>query len=146
MSDQGLTNHPSPKRRRVGGRELAFALWGGPLAWFAQLNINYALVATPCFPGPHRNLQLPGNAQWTYVLAIIVYLMLLAVAVCAGLLSARLFRRVGGETAGSDADVEEAGTGRTRFLSYWGMLLGFGFAVVILVNAAALIFIPPCAI
>ena len=146
MTDEPLTHHPSPKRGRVGGFELAFALWGGPLAWFVQLNVNYALVAQPCFPGPNRNLELPGEAQWAFVAAVVVYLLLLAVAVAAGLLSVRLFQRTRDETVGSDTDVEEAGTGRTRFLSYWGMLLGFGFAVVILVNAAGLIMVPPCAI
>ena len=146
MTDEPLTHHPSPKRARVRGAELAFALWGGPLAWFVQLNINYALVAQPCFPGPQRNVELPGNAHWAFAAAVVVYLLLLAVAIAAGLLSVILFRRMHDETTGSDTDVEEAGAGRTRFLTYWGMLLGFGFAVVILVNAAALLTVPPCAI
>lgn len=145
MSDEGLTRHPSPQRKRTGRWEMAFALWGGPAAWYAQLNINYALMSTPCFPGSERNLELPRNAEWTHVTAGIVYLLLFMVALAAGFLSLRLFRRVGGEDAGSQANVEEAGTGRTRFLTYWGMLMGFGFALVIFVNAAALIMVPPCA-
>lgn len=145
MTDEPLTHHPSPRRGQVGGMELAFALAGGPLAWFAQLNVNYALTAQPCFPGPHRNVELPGDAHWAFAAAIVVYLLLLAVAVAAGLLSLRLFKRTRNETVGSNADVEEAGTGRTRFLAYWGMLMGFGFAVVILVNAVALIMVPQCA-
>lgn len=145
MSDEGLTRHPSPQRQRTGRWQMAFALWGGPAAWYAQLNINYALMSTPCFPGPERNLELPAGAQWTHVTAAIVYVVLLLVALAAGFLSVRLFRRVGSEEAGNRANVEEAGTGRTRFLTYWGMLMGFGFALVIFVNAAALIMVPPCA-
>lgn len=145
MTDQGLTSHPSPQRGRVGRWELAFALWGGPLAWYAQLNVNYALAALPCFPNPDRNVSLPAHAEWTYVSVVVVYLALILVAIAAGLFSVRLFRRVGGEETASRANVEEAGTGRTRFLTYWGMLMGFGFASVILVNGAALVVVPQCA-
>lgn len=145
MSDQGLTRHPSPERRKVSRSALAFAVLGGPAAWYAQLNINYGLTAAPCFPGPQRNLALPDEAQWAIISAVIVYVLLLVVALAAGLLAVRLFRRTGSETSGSRADVQEAGTGRTRFLTYWGMLMGFGFALVIFVNLAALILVPPCA-
>ena len=146
MTREQLTEHPSPERGKVGRWELAFALWGGPLAWYAQLNINYGLLSTPCFPNSDRNSSLPEHAQWTYVTAFIVYAVLLLVAVAAGILAVRLFRRTQGEIAGSRANAEEAGTGRTRFLTYWGMLLGFGFALVILVNAAALVMVPPCTV
>lgn len=145
MTREQLTEHPSPERGKVGRWELTFALWGGPAAWYAQLNVNYGLLSTACFPNAERNTVLPEHAEWTLVAAFLVYGALLLVALAAGLLAVRLYRRTGGETAGSHANVEEAGTGRTRFLSYWGTLTGFGFALVILVNAAALIGVPPCA-
>ena len=145
MSDQGLTRHPSPERAKVSRLELLFALWGGPAAWYTQLNVNYGLTSLACFPGAQRELELPAQAHWTYVGALIVYVVLLLFALASGFIAVRLFQRTGGETAGSHANVEEAGTGRTRFLIYWGMLMGFGFALVILVNLAALILVPPCA-
>jgi len=146
MSDERLTHHPSPKRHSVAPWRLGYALLGGPLAWWAQLNISYGLAVTPCFPGPERNLQLPGDATWILWVTAIAYLALLAMAVGAGLTAVQVYRKVQGEDAGSDAEVDEAGTGRTRFLAYCAMLLGFGFAAVILVNVAALLVVPPCGV
>lgn len=125
---------------------LGFGVWGGPLAWFIQLNANYALVSTPCFPGPERNLELPAHSAWTTPATFLVYIACVAVAVFAGLVSLKLLRRTRGENVESSASLQEAGHGRTRFLAFWGALLGFGFAAVIAVNLLALIMVPPCAL
>lgn len=142
--DQGLSDHPSPKRDRVSNAALLFAFLGGPLAWFAFQNLAYALFATPCFPSAERNSMLPASASWVWVLAIAAFLLCAAVAFLSGVVGLRLLRRTRGEQAGSSGGLEEAGTGRTRFVAYWGALLGFGFGILILSYAAALLVVPPC--
>lgn len=142
--DPGLSHHPAPQRGRTGGWETAFSLFGGPLAWFLQLNASYLLMSTPCYPSADRNVALPAEAMWVWPLAVGTYLLCLAIALASGVVALKLFRRTRDESAGAEADVEEAGTGRTRFLAYWGLLLGFGFSVVIFVNAIALALVPPC--
>jgi hypothetical protein len=131
-------------RSVAAGLELAFAVAGGPVAWLAQMNLTYALLATPCFPGPTRNLQFPHGAGWAFILAIAIYLALLGLAFASAWTSRRIYRRIPG---GSSSDhFEGAGPARVRFLAFCGMLLGAGFGLVILVNAFALLMVPPCAI
>lgn len=143
--DPGLSHHPAPKRGRTSGGELAFVLFAGPLAWFVQLNTGYGLMGTVCYPGPDRNIALPPGTQWTWVLTAVLYLVCLAVALLSGLAALRLLRRTRDEDVGSSAPLEETGRGRTRFLAYWGVILGFGFAFVVLVNGLALLMVDPCA-
>ena len=142
--DPGLSDHPSPKRDRVGGMALFFAFAGGPLAWFAYQNAAYALFATPCFPSAQRNTALPPESGWVWVLVLAAFLVCVAVAFLSGVVALRLLRRTHDEQAGSSGGLQEAGTGRTRFVAYWGVLLGFGFGIVILSNALALLVVPPC--
>lgn len=143
--DPGLSHHPAPQRGVTSRRELAFALFAGPLAWFVQLNTGYGLIATACYPGPDRNIALPPDAHWTWVLTAILYLVCLAIALLSGVVALRLLRRVRDEGVGSSAPLEETGRGRTRFLAYWGVILGFGFASVVFVNGLALLMVDPCA-
>ena len=142
--DPGLSHDPAPQRGRAGGLALAFAMLGGPAAWFIQLNVNYGLLSQPCFPGPERNAELPAYAFWTVPTALVVYALCLLAALGATLVAVRLYRRTRGEQAHHEGDVEEVGNGRTRFLAYWGILLGVGSSFVIFVNLLALSMVPPC--
>lgn len=142
----GLSDHPAPHRERVGTWQAAFGIFGGPLAWFVQLCVGYGLMATPCYPGPERQTTLSSEAAWTVPANIVVYLLCLALAVAAGFMALRSWRRTRGEKRGTPDQVMEAGHGRTRFLAVWGVLLGFGFAIVIAANAVALLVVPPCAL
>lgn len=133
-------------RSLVGALEFAYAVAGGPLAWLAQINIVYPLVATPCFPGPSRNLEFPASAQWAFVLAVAVYLLLLALAVGSALLAWRFYNRFAAPRTSSGDHFEGSRAGRSRFLAFCGILLGTGFSGVILLNGFALVMVPPCAI
>lgn len=104
----------------------AFALAGGPLAWLVQLAFGYALAARSCYAGPDRLVLGPGS-WWT----LILLLACLAIALAGGAVAAGLRR---------------AADRALRFLAGWGMLLGFGFAGLILLNAIALAGVPPCAL
>lgn len=142
--DQGLSDHPAPSRDKVGNSALLFAFLGGPLAWFVYHGVGYALFSTPCFPSAERNSLLPESASWVWVPAIAAFLVCVAVAFLSGVVGLRLLRRTRDERAGSSGGLEEAGTGRTRFIAYWGVLLGFGFGILLLCYTAALLVVPPC--
>jgi hypothetical protein len=137
----GMSHHPAPHRDRVAVWETMLGLAGGPLAWIVQLVAGYAIVVAPCYTGPDRDAA--GQAS-LWVVAL--YLFCLALALAGGLVSLIVYRRTRGETEHSEDALVEGGHGRTRFLALWGMLLGFGFAGVILVNGVALVGVPACAL
>lgn len=144
MSDgerHGMSHHPAPHRARVALWESALGLIGGPLAWFVQLSVSYGLAAEPCYSGPERGFENHAGAG-----IVILYVACLAVALAGALVSLRIWRRTRSEKSGSTGDVFELGEGRTRFLALWGMLLGGGFAAVILLNGIALLGVPACAL
>jgi hypothetical protein len=137
----GMSHHPAPHRDRVAVWETTLGLAGGPIGWIVQLAASYAIVAAPCYIGPDR--QGAGQASlWV----IVLYVACLALAVVGGIVSLLVYRRTRRETEHSEADLVEGGHGRTRFLALWGMLLGFGFAGVILLNGIALVGVPACAL
>jgi hypothetical protein len=137
----GMSHHPAPQRDRVAVWETCLGLAGGPLAWFVQLAAGYAIAAAPCYSGPDRDA---GGQASLWVVAL--YLACLALALAGGLMSLIVYRRTRCETDHDEAMLLEGGHGRTRFLALWGMLLGFGFAGVILVNGIALVGVPACAL
>ena len=135
----GMSHHPAPHRGRVALWESVLGLAGGPLAWLVQLAAGYALAAKPCFAGPD-----PVPAGESRIWVILLYLACLLAALAGGFLSLRLWRRTRDEKSGTANELLEVGHGRTRFLALWGVLLGFGFAGVILLNGFALLGVPPC--
>jgi hypothetical protein len=144
--DPGLSHHPAPARQRASTLSLAFATMGAPAAWFVQLSVSYALFAQLCYGANERLAGSPEGAGWRWVVALAVYLVCLLCGLAATMLAVVLYRRTKGERAGHSQDIEEAGSGRTRFFAYWGILLGAGFTVVTAVNVLALLAVPPCAL
>lgn len=67
-----------------------------------------------------------------------------AVALIGFGVSMRAFNRTRNETQGGAHHVMEIGTGRTRFLALWGMILGAGFALAAAITAVAFIAVPRC--
>jgi hypothetical protein len=144
--DPGLSHHPSPQRERIGAWSLAFATIGAPVAWFVQLTVNYAIFAQHCFAASERLTVQPTDKTWNWTTAIGVYLACLAIGAAATLVAISLFRRTMRERAGHEADVQESGSGRSRFFAYWAILLGVSFTTVTAVNLLALLTLPPCAL
>jgi hypothetical protein len=138
-------HHPAPQRDRVAYYEAVFGLIGGPAAWFLQLNVGYAIMSQPCFPGATRVIGSPVGFEWTAPAALAVYFVCLAIAFAAFLVAWRSFRMTRGEVEGGHRHALEVGSGRTRFLALWGMLASGGFTVVILANIVGLLVVPPCA-
>jgi amino acid transporter len=140
----GMSHHPAPHRNRVALWESALGILGGPLAWFAQLCISYALFSTPCFPDAQRIARLADPAG-IFAAGLVVYLLCLGIALAGASVSLRVYRRTRGEAGGASDALLDAGRGRTRFLALWGVLLGAGFAVAIIVTAIAMLEVPACA-
>jgi hypothetical protein len=140
-----LSEHPAPQRQRVSGLELAFAVAGGPVAWFLQFNAGYALASWPCFPGDHR-MQLPMDGYaWSFPVMVAAMIAGVIIALTALWVSWRALRKTRDEGPGDHRHLLEAGTGRTRFLALWGVVLGSGFAIASLITGVAFILLPRCA-
>lgn len=140
-----LPGHPAPHRERVGLGALLFGACAAPLAWAAQLNLNYALASHACFPSDvSRTGVLPGWDGFRVEL-VVVNLVALAIALVATAISWRSWRIARHERENRAEHLLEAGEGRTRFFAACGLLSGPGFACAILFNSVALITVPPCA-
>lgn len=76
---------------------------------------------------------------------VLVMLAAVTVALLSLLISWRAFRHTRSETPGGAAHLSETGSGRTRFLALWGMLLGASFGLATAMSAVAFITLPRCA-
>jgi hypothetical protein len=136
--------HPAPHRSRASAGLLAIGLAAAPLAWGGQLVINYALASHVCFPGdnPLMSVASGWGAAWTVLL--IVELIALAIALGGAAAAYRAWQATRTESSGDSEDVIEAGRGRTRFLSIWGLMTSLGFFVAIIFSLVGLFAVPLC--
>jgi hypothetical protein len=140
-----LSQHPAPDRGQVSAFESVFGLLGGPGAWFAQLCAGYSLASWPCFPlEEHRLLPQPGYA-WTWGAIVVISIAAIVTSVAAYLVSRRMFSRTRTESHADPQHLLEVGSGRTRFLALWGMVLGASFAVATAMTTIAFFVLPRCA-
>lgn len=146
------TGHPAPARRNVALAALWFGLAGGPAAWSVQTLVNLPVAAHGCFPRLEP-LDHPaiGNVSG---IAFVVSIFAIVVCLAAVAISVRTWLRTRGEqqeSAGSgrrhDAGtaLAETGEGRTRFMALCGMLTSLTFLVLIVVHAASIFIVSPCA-
>jgi predicted histidine transporter YuiF (NhaC family) len=136
---------PAPHANRVAPYGLFFGLLGGPLAWYLQLCAGYALASQPCFRDGLRMAEPMHAAQWTWTAMILAMVAGVLVALLALLISWRTFRRTRAEAPGDASHLSEVGSGRTRFLALWGVLLGAAFALATAISAVAFSTVPRCA-
>ena len=146
MSSHPITDtvEPAPHDQRVGPAALLLALIGGPAAWIVQHLVQYGLTSYACYPGrTPRDEVLPGFGWvWSTSLAFNIAALLLALAAAAAAYRNWCLTRE--EHRGGAGELVEAGEGRTRFLSLWGILAGLGFALAIAFNMIALFVVPLC--
>ena len=140
-----MSHHPAPHRDRVTFIELAFGVAGGPLAWFAQLNAGYALASWPCFPQDQRMASPLEGYAWSGAAMVAVMIAAVCIALLAIGISWRAFQRTRDEGSGDHGHLMEVGTGRTRFLAFWGVVLGIGFTLATLLTGIAFVVLPRCA-
>jgi hypothetical protein len=144
MSDaRHAGSHPAPKRDALRPHEGFFALFGGPVAWFIQLNAGFALASQPCFIDGARALELPRDSTRPAMLTLIAAAC--AIALIAMYVSWRAYKRTEDESPGDHRHLLEVGTGRTRFLALWGVYLSAGSALVTLMTAVAFFVLRRCA-
>jgi hypothetical protein len=108
------------------------ALWSsvlvGPIAWFAQFMLVYALAPWACSSGQ----------RWSMHATILVFL---AITLGVGWLALRLWRGGGGAWI---ADQDEGPVARTRFLALLGVMNSLLFALLILAQWIPTIAFDPC--
>jgi hypothetical protein len=142
---QHSTHHPAPERPAMRLHESFFALFGGPLAWFVQLNVGYALASQPCFFDGERSAVAHLKTDWTWPSMIVLMIIACTIALLAMLISWRAYVRTGGEAAHDPRHIVGAGNRRTRFLALWGIFLGAGSALATASTAVAFFVLPRCA-
>lgn len=136
--------HPAPHGHKLSTGQAFFMLFAGPVSWFAQLCGSVWLLGWPCFPMMDRYVQPMPHFGWTRPAAIVLLVLCMAVAVAAGVVSLAKLREVQDEKEGSHTDLIEIGHGRTRFTALWGVILGFAFAVAILLTIIPFLTVSRC--
>jgi hypothetical protein len=116
------------ERRQAPSWQILFAVFGGPLAWFLQLNAGFALASNPCFFDNQRSVVPQLAHDWTFPAMVRIAVAAVAVSIVATLMAWRAYR-----------------LGRIRFLALWGLCLGTGSAILIVVTALAFFLLPRCA-
>jgi hypothetical protein len=130
--------HPAPHRKRVGMLALGFGIVGAPLAWNIELLVGTALSGQQCFPR-YLPLAVPlWTGTWGFLLAMSVAAIVMAIA--AGLVSWRSWRRTRDEKPGS----VYGGNGRTRFMAMCGLLCSGLFLIALVFTLAAVLLVPLC--
>jgi hypothetical protein len=147
-SDQLLQTHgaapPAPHRRRISIAALFSALLAAPLAWSAQLLVNYGLASHACFAKETPSHFFRRGWEWVGSATIAVNLACLAIAITAIIASLSIWRRTREEAPGGHESALDIGQGRTRFLAIWGVWSGVWFALQILFATVAIFWVPPC--
>lgn len=138
------TPDPAPYAAKLSTGLAFFMLFGGPIAWFAQLCGSVWLLGWPCFPMMDRYAQPMPNYGWTRAGALGLLAICLLISLIAGYVSLAKLRAVRHEKAGRHADLIEIGHGRTRFIAMWGVILGFGFALAILLTIVPFLAVSRC--
>jgi hypothetical protein len=140
-----LSHHPAPQREHASAFASTFGLLGGPLAWFVQLCAGYGLASWSCFPKDQRGVTPVEGVSWSWPTMVVLWIAGVVIAIAAFLAAYRNFQQTRGEGRGDHAHLVEVGTGRTRFIALWGMLLGAGFAAATVLDVIAFLVLPRCA-
>ena len=127
--------HPAPDRGRVTFGLLMLCLFAAPTLWSLQQLVLYGFASHYC--GLEPAVAARANAGWLEWLLPVVNLAALVGAALALALSIRNLRRTRHEVAGGSGGMMDAGEGRTRFLSIWGIWLSVLFIIAIAFNTIA---------
>jgi hypothetical protein len=139
-----VRGQPPSREDPVGLGTLFFAVFGPPIAWFIQLNVNYALDSHPCFPryAPRSDLPPGWEGVGTALFAINIAAILMALG--AALVSLRLWWATSKDHPLIGNEFLPPAVGRTRFLAICGIFSGFGFMAATIFDLVALLAVPTC--
>jgi len=136
--------HPAPDRGRIGPGLLALSLLAGPVAWSLQLLFIYGFASYAC--GPAATQAAASPAGWVDWVLPLVNLAALAAVALATLLSFRNLRHTRQEHEDQSGGMMDAGEGRTRFLSIWGIWIGLLLLLAVAFNTLAVFWVGLCEI
>jgi hypothetical protein len=121
-------------------RSLWFGLLGGPAAWALRLVVSYAFVPVAC---------LQGWQVWLHVLSALFFV----IALIAALVARRRWQtlretdeKTVAEQVTREQIIDEWSWKRSRFMAHLGLLMSSFFALVILAEWSATLFIDPCSV
>jgi hypothetical protein len=121
----GFAKHEQAPTTEAQRRRLLFGMLAPPLAWFVQLQADYALVPWVCAHG-HR--------------FVLVLVSIAAFVVCA----AGAWAAWNGWPGGTPWHGEPHGIEGARMLSLLGVMLSFSFAIVVIATVIPTVILRPC--
>ena len=124
---------------------MAFALVAAPAAWLVQVCSGFALSSWPCLAHDQPRVIPATGFAWTWHAIVFISLSSLALSLVSMWVSGRVLMRTWDGEAGGHLPVLESGSGRTRFLAMWGIILGGAFALATAFTAVAFLILPHCA-
>ena len=134
--------HPAPDRGRLGLGALMLCLFAAPALWSLQHLVLYGFASHYC--SGSLAVSARDTVSWVHWLLPAVNLAALLGAGLGLALAVRNLHRTGSETEGESGGVMDAGEGRTRFLSIWGIWLGVVFILAIAFNTVAVFWVGLC--
>ena len=137
-------SHPAPHRHRVPAAALVFGLVAAPTAWTGQLLVNATLAGYACYPFGEPRAALTPGWSWLWPMLLAVDVVTLLVCIAGGIVALWCWRSTREERPGPSHHLIEAGEGRTRFLSMWGLLFSVGFACATVFDMVTLFVVPLC--
>lgn len=112
--------------------------------WLFQLVVDYGLSSYACYPVSLPRTSVISGMGWVWPLIIALNLLCLVLALIPTWLSFRNWRMTTPYDPHSFNDVLEKGEKGPKYLEIWGLLVGLGFASVIVFNTFALFLVPIC--
>ncbi len=129
-------NNPPADARLPVGFPLAFAVFGAPVAWLAQLIVNYALSAHACYP-----IDIPLLAPvWGPLWYILIGIDMTAIIVAGGAFLVSL----GQWRVWRGASMTHVGERRNRFIAQWAVLTSALFSIAVVFTIVMLFIGPVC--
>jgi hypothetical protein len=135
---------PSGASGGAGLGALFFGLSAGPVAWYFQLIVNYALASHSCFPD---GSPLGEPAGWHAVAAIAFAANIVAILVALGAsaVSLRIWLSMRHDHPALHSDILAPAIGRGQFLASTSAMTGLGSVAATVFSLMALLTVPPCA-
>ncbi len=132
-----------PRRAHKARAILGAMLIIPPLAWAAQLIVNYAVSSYACYPGASPRVAFLPGWSWVWSGALAFNLLTLALSIIIGSLALILWRK---ETAQATEaiDMLEGGHDNAQNLSAWATLVGALFFVAIAFDTLELLTVTQC--
>ncbi|UIJ71011.1 hypothetical protein [Aurantimonas sp. HBX-1] len=136
--------HPAPARRRVSAALLSLGLLGAPIGWSLQLLAGSALAGLSCV-SESGVVEPQSGYDWAYPAMIGANAAAVVIGLAGLAIAFHTFRQSGHVGADTHGGVMDAGEGRTRFLSIWGIWASVLFLIATANNTLTIFWSGSCA-